>query len=655
MTLASETNQSGPYACNGVTTEFAVDFRFLSNSHLTVYLTNVSTGASTTLVLDTDYTVTGAGDSEGEVTTLTAYSNAFEILIVRDVPYEQSLDLVNQTTSQPENLENAFDKVTMLCQQLKRTLDLCVKVSLTDDVDPDDYLEILEEYKNDTLEALTAALAAQTASEAALDEFTDIYLGGFTADPTVDNDGEALQAGAIYWHTTTATLRAYDGVNWQDTGTSIPATFTSDVFDGDASTVEFTLSVTPSSANAVAVFVAGVRLVPTTDYTVSGTTITFDSAPGSGTGNVFCLSTTPVSSGIPDDGSVTAAKLAADAVTEIKILDDAVTTDKLVDAAATYAKMQDVSATSRVLGRKTAGAGAIEETTLSEVLDFIGSAAQGDILYRGASTWARLGAGTSGHYLKTGGAAANPAWGALAIPAAAVDQTAIGNSAVGQGELKTATGSVSTSQVYNTYFGIDGDVLTLPGGTYGFYPQFHGSGSYAYRASMGGGGSNSSSYSTSLWLGTANASNAAYAQQRYIQSSPPYRIGGTTWGHFLFVLRNVSTGEIISSYEAEDPPWAYNGPEWNVKDSEDRIKCEPHPFPRYFGKDLTALGLEIALIDLSFTDMNLWKKEATQKKLTLLEDINSVVKPTGRTRSSRDYGIPQIEGFTDKVIIKTRF
>lgn len=74
-----------------------------------------------------------------------------------------------------------------------------------------------------------------------------------------------------------------------------------------------------------------------------------------------------------------------------------------------YAELQDVSATSRILGRKTSGSGDPEECTLSEVLDFVGSAAQGDILYRGAATWARLAAGTSGQFLKTLGAA-NPAW-----------------------------------------------------------------------------------------------------------------------------------------------------------------------------------------------------------------------------------------------------
>lgn len=84
----------------------------------------------------------------------------------------------------------------------------------------------------------------------------------------------------------------------------------------------------------------------------------------------------------------------------------------IANNAVTYAKMQDVSATARIIGRKTAAAGDAEECTLSEVLDFIGSAAQGDILYRDSAAWARLGAGTNGFVLKTQGAAANPVWAA---------------------------------------------------------------------------------------------------------------------------------------------------------------------------------------------------------------------------------------------------
>jgi hypothetical protein len=97
----------------------------------------------------------------------------------------------------------------------------------------------------------------------------------------------------------------------------------------------------------------------------------------------------------------------------------------IADALITYAKIQNVSATSRILARKTAGAGVIEEATLSEILDFIGSAAQGDILYRDAANWARLAAGTSGDFLKTQGAGANPIWATVSAGAADVKQARV--------------------------------------------------------------------------------------------------------------------------------------------------------------------------------------------------------------------------------------
>lgn len=85
-----------------------------------------------------------------------------------------------------------------------------------------------------------------------------------------------------------------------------------------------------------------------------------------------------------------------------------------VAASGSIASSGYTQSTSRVLGRSTAGTGAIEELTLSGVLDLVGSAAQGDILYRDAAGWARLAAGTSGNYLKTQGSGANPTWAAVA-------------------------------------------------------------------------------------------------------------------------------------------------------------------------------------------------------------------------------------------------
>jgi len=50
----------------------------------------------------------------------------------------------------------------------------------------------------------------------------------------------------------------------------------------------------------------------------------------------------------------------------------------------TYAKIQDISTTKRVLGRNTSGSGDPEEVSITQLLDWAGSAAQGDLLYRGA-------------------------------------------------------------------------------------------------------------------------------------------------------------------------------------------------------------------------------------------------------------------------------
>ena len=64
--------------------------------------------------------------------------------------------------------------------------------------------------------AQTAAEAAQTAAETAADNFDDTYLGAKASDPTVDNDGDALTAGDLYFNTTNNVLRVYTGSAWQD-------------------------------------------------------------------------------------------------------------------------------------------------------------------------------------------------------------------------------------------------------------------------------------------------------------------------------------------------------------------------------------------------------------------------------------------------------
>ena len=58
--------------------------------------------------------------------------------------------------------------------------------------------------------AKTAAETAKTAAETALDTFDDRYLGAKSSDPTLDNDGDALIDGALYFNTTVNRTKIYD-------------------------------------------------------------------------------------------------------------------------------------------------------------------------------------------------------------------------------------------------------------------------------------------------------------------------------------------------------------------------------------------------------------------------------------------------------------
>lgn len=64
--------------------------------------------------------------------------------------------------------------------------------------------------------AATAAQTAQAAAEAAADNFDDTYLGSKSSDPTLDNDGDPLNAGDLYYNTSTNKMRVYDGSAWND-------------------------------------------------------------------------------------------------------------------------------------------------------------------------------------------------------------------------------------------------------------------------------------------------------------------------------------------------------------------------------------------------------------------------------------------------------
>lgn len=125
----------------------------------------------------------------------------------------------------------------------------------------------------------------------------------------------------------------YVGRQLLTAGSNAPSTYL-DEFNGDNSTVSFTLTRTPATTDAAnfIVYVDNIYQREGSSYafTISGETITFTSAPPTGTNNiqVYQLSLSNEVNTV-SDGTVTEAKLANGAVTEAKIADNAVTENKL--------------------------------------------------------------------------------------------------------------------------------------------------------------------------------------------------------------------------------------------------------------------------------------------------------------------------------------
>ena len=124
----------------------------------------------------------------------------------------------------------------------------------------------------------TAAQAAQAAAEAALDSFDDRYLGPKSTAPSVDNDGNALITGALYWNTVSNTMFVWNGAAWASISSAAeiyrykfaPTTGATSVSGVDANGA--TLTYIPGKEQ---VYLNGVLLVRSTDYTATnGSTIT---------------------------------------------------------------------------------------------------------------------------------------------------------------------------------------------------------------------------------------------------------------------------------------------------------------------------------------------------------------------------------------------
>jgi hypothetical protein len=132
----------------------------------------------------------------------------------------------------------------------------------------------------------TAAAASAAAAATTYDEFDDRYLGSKSTPPTLDNDGNALITGAIYWNSVTNAMYAWTGSEWgsiSSTADIYRFRFTASGGETSKSGLDdngLTLAYIPGKEQ---VYLNGVLLARTSDYTATdGTSISSLAALTSG-------------------------------------------------------------------------------------------------------------------------------------------------------------------------------------------------------------------------------------------------------------------------------------------------------------------------------------------------------------------------------------
>jgi hypothetical protein len=129
MSVQSDTSKISYAGNNSTVTPYPVPFKFANNSDLVAVVTD-STGVQATLVLTTDYTVTGAGlDAGGNLTTVAAWDSTHTVTIYREVPATQLTSYAENDKFPAASHEAALDKLTYLVQQHARQIASCMRVT----------------------------------------------------------------------------------------------------------------------------------------------------------------------------------------------------------------------------------------------------------------------------------------------------------------------------------------------------------------------------------------------------------------------------------------------------------------------------------------------------------------------------------------------
>ena len=133
MTVSSTTTKVS-YSGNGSTTVFAYTFKIFAAAEITVIIRS-STGTETVKSLTTDYTLSNIGvDGGGNVTFVSAPASGETVVLIRNTPNTQTLDLVENDPFLSSSFEDTLDKITHQLIEQQEEIDRSIKVSRTNSI-----------------------------------------------------------------------------------------------------------------------------------------------------------------------------------------------------------------------------------------------------------------------------------------------------------------------------------------------------------------------------------------------------------------------------------------------------------------------------------------------------------------------------------------
>lgn len=233
MAISSSTRKAGPYLGNDVTTVFPFAFKVFTMADLRVVNTS-SLGVESDLTIDVDYTVSLNANQDldpgGSITRAAALPTGERLTITSAVDALQPLVLTNNGGFYPGVINDAFDKITIIAQQLLEQVTRSLKLPISSSASatlPDPVANSLIAWSSDALGFVNVAP-------------TDLATVSGYADARIE------------------------------------------LFTGTGSQTDFTIAFNPGVLANLDISLSGVTQVAGVDFTWLGTTITFAVAPPSG-------------------------------------------------------------------------------------------------------------------------------------------------------------------------------------------------------------------------------------------------------------------------------------------------------------------------------------------------------------------------------------